>query len=154
MIKTGDSIPQFTLKDQDENEFSVSQLIGKNPFVVYFYPKDDTPGCTAEACSFRDQYEDFTSIGAEVIGISSDSAESHKNFIRKYNLPFSLLSDPDNKVRKKFGVSSGLFGLIPGRVTFVCDRNGTVQYVFNSQMNVRKHVKEALQALGQFVGSN
>jgi peroxiredoxin Q/BCP len=154
MIKTGDPIPQFALKDQEGKEFSISELIGKKPFVVYFYPKDDTPGCTAEACSFRDQYEDFTSIGAEVIGISSDSPESHKNFIRKYNLPFSLLSDPDNSIRKKFGVPAGFFGLVPGRVTFVCDRNGTVQYVFNSQMNVRKHVKEALRVLDQFVGSN
>jgi peroxiredoxin Q/BCP len=115
--------------------------------VIYFYPKDDTPGCTKEACSFRDNYQEFTDAGVTVIGISADDVESHKKFADKYNLPYTLLSDTDNKVRKLFGVKGDLFGLIPGRVTFVVDKNGVIRHVFNSQMNAEKHITESLAAI-------
>ncbi|MEL7021187.1 MAG: peroxiredoxin, partial [Bacteroidota bacterium] len=106
-----------------------------------------TPGCTAEACSFRDSYEDFTDAGAEVVGISADSPASHAAFAKKHRLPFTLLSDVGNKVRKQFGVPGSLFGLLPGRVTYIFDRNGICQHVFDSQLNATKHVSEAMNAL-------
>jgi thioredoxin-dependent peroxiredoxin len=114
--------------------------------VVYFYPKDDTPGCTRESCAFRDQFSDFSDAGAEVIGISSDSVASHKKFAEKHRLPFTLLSDPGGSVRKAFGVPSSL-GVLPGRVTYVIDKKGVVRHAFNSQLNPAKHVEEALAVL-------
>lgn len=145
-IKQGDRIPLFSLKDQDGKEFNIKDHIG-SPMVIYFYPKDDTPGCTREACSFRDQYEEFTSAGVLVIGISEDSAEDHKKFKNKYQLPFTLLSDPENKVRNLFGVPGSLFGMIPGRVTYMIDAEGIVRQIFNSQFRATQHVKEALKSI-------
>lgn len=146
-LKVNDKIPDFTLIDQHENPFQLEKHLGKSNLVVYFYPKDDTPGCTAEACQFRDQYEEFRDVSAEVIGISADTPTSHLAFAKKHRLTFTLLSDTDNRVRKMFGVQSDLFGLIPGRVTYVVDRKGVIQYIFNSQLNARKHVSEALRVL-------
>lgn len=146
-IKEGDTIPNFKLKNQNGEQVKISDYIGKKNLVLFFYPKDDTPGCTREACSFRDQYEDFLDTGAEVFGISGQSVESHKNFTEKHNLNYSILSDEGNKVRKMFGVQTNLFGLLAGRVTYVADKSGKVIYTFNSQMQVEKHVKEALKAL-------
>ncbi len=148
MLRTGDTIPNFELKDQNGNRFALSEHLGKGKMVLYFYPKDDTPGCTKEACAFRDSYEVFTDAGVEVIGISSDSVESHKQFAERYNLPFTLLSDPGGKVRKMFGVQKTL-GLIPGRVTFIIDENGIVLHVFNSQLKAQKHIEEALRIIGR-----
>lgn len=147
-LEVGDKIPVFSSKDNNGNVFESSSIIGVKPVVFYFYPKDNTPGCTAQACSFRDQYEDFRDLGAEVIGISSDSLESHQNFISKYKLPFILLSDSDKKLRNLFGVKPDLFGLIPGRVTFVIDKNGLIQMVFDS-MNAKKHIPAALDFIRQ-----
>ncbi len=141
-LKTGDRIPSFRLRNQQGRFVSSDELLGR-PLVIYFYPKDDSPGCTAEACSFRDTYEDFTDLGAEVIGISADDPESHRLFAERHHLPFLLLSDEDNTVRKAFGVPGSLFGLLPGRVTFVVDAEGTLRYQFNSQINVYGHVKKA-----------
>lgn len=146
-IKIGSSIPAFTLPDQNGNLFDISSVIGKKNLVIYFYPKDDSPGCTKEACSFRDQFEVFKEADAMVIGISGQSIESHKKFAEKYRLSFILLSDEGNKVRKLFGVPSNFFGLIPGRVTFIADKKGKVVYVFNSQTQAEKHVDEALRIL-------
>jgi len=115
--------------------------------VIYFYPKDDTPGCTKEACSFRDSFEEFTDRNVEVVGISADSVESHLNFANKYNLPFSLLADTENKVRNLFGIKGNLMGLIPGRVTYVINKEGVVVYVFESQLKATKHIDESLKAL-------
>lgn len=145
-IKTGDKVPIFNLKDQDGNDFNIQDHLG-SPMVVYFYPKDDTPGCTREACSFRDQYEDFTSAGVQVIGISEDTPEDHRKFREKYDLPFTLLSDKDNRVRNLFGVPGSLFGLIPGRVTYVIDSKGFVRHIFNSQYKTVQHVNEALKSI-------
>lgn len=144
-IAIGDKIPFFTALDNNGNIFEIKDYLGK-PLVIYFYPKDDTPGCTAQACSFRDQYEDFKELGAEVIGISSDSVLSHQKFVSKFNLPFILLSDFDKKIRKAFGVSRDYLGLIEGRTTYVVDKNGIVQYIFDSTSS-KKHITEALAIL-------
>jgi peroxiredoxin Q/BCP len=145
-IRVGDIAPDFTLPKQDGSTVSLKELLAKGAVVLYFYPKDDTPGCTAEACSFRDAYEDFKDAGAEVVGISSDSAGSHKAFADRHRLPFVLVSDQGGKVRKLYGVPSTLV-LLPGRVTYVIDAGGVVRHVFNSQLNVGKHVTEALEVL-------
>ena len=146
-IKTGSSIPLFTLPDQNGNLFDISSVIGKHNLVIYFYPKDDSPGCTAQACSFRDQFEVFREANALIIGISGQSVESHKEFAAKHRLSFTLLSDEGNKIRKQFGVPTNLLGLLPGRVTYIADKTGKVIYVFNSQMQAEKHVDEALRIL-------
>jgi peroxiredoxin Q/BCP len=146
-IKKGDKCPTFTLKDQNGEQFNMEDVLGKADLVLYFYPKDDSPGCTKQACSFRDAFEDFVEVGARVIGISSDDERSHKKFAEKHNLPFTLLADSDKKVRKMFGVPTNLLGLIPGRVTYVVDKEGIVQGVFNSQIQFDKHVSEAMNIL-------
>jgi thioredoxin-dependent peroxiredoxin len=146
-IKVGNRIPTFTLPDQNGNLFDINSVLGKKNLVIYFYPKDDSPGCTAQACSFRDQFEVFSDADAVIIGISGQSVESHKKFAEKHRLSFTLLSDEENKVRKLFGVTPNLFGLVPGRETFVADKNGKVIYIFNSQSQTSKHVDEALRIL-------
>ena len=144
-IEEGKPAPAFTLTDGSGHKVSLSDFKGKN-VVLYFYPKDDTPGCTKEACSFRDSYEAFRDAGAEVIGVSSDSAASHRSFAEKHRLPFALVADARGELRKRYGVPSTL-GLLPGRVTYVIDRDGIVRHVFNSQLQATKHVDEALAAL-------
>lgn len=146
-LEVGDQVPSFTLKDQFGKSFDLNDYIGKTPMVIYFYPKDDTPGCTKEACSFRDSYEEFTDRNIKVIGISADDVESHKNFADKYNLPFTLLSDTENEVRNLFGVKSNIFGLIPGRVTYVIDKKGKVIFIYDSQFKAEKHIQESLKAI-------
>ena len=146
-LKIGDNVPSFTLKDQHGKEFSIDSLIGKKALVIFFYPKDFTPGCIKEVCSFRDQYEDFTDLGAEVIGISGDGESSHDKFAKKYKLPFTLLSDTTKKVRSLFGVKGSLLGLLPGRVTYVVDKNGIVQLIFENQFGAEKHITESLAIL-------
>ena len=146
-LEPGDKIPEFTLLDQDEKAFILSEHIGLKNMVIYFYPKDDTPGCTKEACAFRDEFELFTDLDAIVIGISGDSPKSHRNFIEKYQLPFTLLSDTADVVRKIFGVTGNFMGLIPGRVSFVIDKQGVVQFVFDSQSKAVQHVEEAQRVL-------
>ena len=149
-LQVGDKIPNFTAKDNDGNVFDSASIVGKKPVVFYFYPKDNTPGCTAQACSFRDQYEDFKDLGAEVIGISSDSIASHEKFIQKYKLPFILISDSDKKIRNLFGVKANLFGLLPGRVTYVADKNGIIQLVFDS-LSAMNHIPRALNSIKKMV---
>ncbi len=145
-LKVGDKIPQFTLNDQDGNPFDISTYIGDKYLVIFFYPKDNTPGCTKEACSFRDSFEEFTDRGAMVIGISGDSENSHRKFASKYKLPFTLLADRQNKVRKLFKVEGNLFNLLPGRETYVVDKTGKIVMVFNS-VNATSHIRKALNAL-------
>jgi peroxiredoxin Q/BCP len=148
-IGAGDRAPDFALPDRTGRTVRLGDYRGKQAVVLYFYPKDDTPGCTAESCSFRDQYQDFKDAGAEVIGVSSDSAESHARFADKHRLPFVLLADKGGGLRKQYGVPATL-GVLPGRVTFVIDREGVVRHVFNSQFKATKHVAEALDALRRF----
>lgn len=150
-IELGDVIPHFTAIDTNEEKFDTLEYIGKKPLVIYFYPKNNTPGCTAQACGFRDQYQDFTDLGAEVIGISSDSVDSHNAFAKQYKLPFILLSDTDKKIRKLFGVPSGLLGVLPGRVTYIVDKQGKVVLVFDDSINATKHIAEALEAMKKIV---
>ena len=145
-VKVGDIAPDFELKDKDGNLVKLSSFRGEKSVVVYFYPKDETPGCTAQACSFRDSYEDFKEAGAEVIGISSDGTSSHSGFAENHRLPFVLLSDPIGKARKAYGAYD-LFGMIPGRVTYVIDKNGKIIHSFDSQLSPTKHIKESLEAL-------
>ncbi|MEM9264610.1 MAG: peroxiredoxin [Cyanobacteria bacterium P01_F01_bin.13] len=146
VIKVGDTAPDFTLQSQAGESVTLSSFQGQKAVVLYFYPKDDTPGCTTESCTFRDSFQDFQGLGAEVIGISSDSTDSHQKFASKYNLPFTLVSDAGSAVRKAYGVPATL-GLLPGRVTYVIDKDGTVRHLFNSQFNPKKHVEEALVVL-------
>lgn len=143
-IGVGDDAPDFTLPSQTGFDVTLSHFQEKKTVVLFFYPKDDTRGCTAEVCSFRDSYEVFAEAGAEVIGISSDSVDSHERFAGKYALPFTLVSDRDGEVRKRYGVPSTL-GILPGRVTYVIDRSGKVRHVFNSMTNIGEHVQGALK---------
>jgi len=145
-LKSGQTAPDFSLKDQTGKTVNLADYKGRKAVVLYFYPKDDTPGCTTQACEFRDSFEVFSDAGAEVLGVSSDSPESHKQFAAKHRLPFKLLSDPKEEIRKAYGVSSTL-GLLPGRVTFVIDKQGVIQHVFSSQFRPKKHVEEALEIL-------
>jgi len=152
-LQVGDKIPNFIAKDTNGNDFDSSTIIGNKPVVFYFYPKDNTPGCTAQACSFRDKYEDFKDLGAEVIGISSDSIASHEKFAKRYKLPFLLLSDNDKKIRNLFGVKPNLFGLIPGRVTYVVDHTGIIRLVFDSLV-ATNHIPKALDIVKKMVSKN
>ena len=147
MIQIGDKLPAFTLNNQDGTPVEITQFIGERILVLYFYPKDDTPGCTKEACSFRDQYTVFQDLGCEVIGISSDKPAAHKAFAMKYKLPFPLLADEKKEVRTLFGVPTNLFGLLPGRVTYIIDKSGIVRGIFNSQLNATQHIDEALKVV-------
>jgi len=142
----GDLAPSFSLPSSSGRDVSLSDFRGKSEVVLFFYPKDNSPVCTAEACSFRDQYQDFQDAGAEVIGISSDSQASHQEFKEKNHLPFLLLSDPGGDVRARYGVKKTL-GLIPGRTTFLIDRQGVIQARFSSQLNASKHVTQMLEVL-------
>lgn len=146
MVAVGDTAPDFTLESQSGSRVVLKDLLGKNCIVLYFYPKDDTYGCIAESCAFRDQYEVFKDAGADVVGISSDSPQSHQAFASKYRLPFILLSDSGNKVRELYGVPT-TFGMIPGRVTYIIDKTGVVRDIFNSQFNPTSHVEQALSII-------
>lgn len=143
-IGVGDVAPDFTSTSQDGHAVSLGDYRGKQPVVIYFYPRDETSVCTREACSFRDAYADFADVGAVVIGVSGDPSDSHRRFAAAHRLPFILLSDEDGSLRKAFGVPKTL-GVLPGRVTYVIDRQGVVRHVFNSQFAAERHVREALQ---------
>ena len=145
-LKVGDRIPHFELLNQHGELFKSETVLGVKPLVVYFYPKDETPGCTAEACSFRDHYEEFLDLGAEVIGISSDGVKSHQKFAARHKLPFVLLSDSKKKVQRSFKLPKILFDLYTKRITLVIDKEGFVSYVHSSLMP-DTHIKKALQQL-------
>ena len=145
-VKIGDIAPDFSLESASGQRVSLSDFRGMKSVVLYFYPKDETTGCTREACGFRDSYEAFKRLGAEVLGVSSDSSESHRKFAEHHTLPFTLLSDPKKVVRKLYGVRSSI-GIIPGRVTYIIDREGRVIHIFNSQTRPEEHVREALRIL-------
>jgi len=144
-IQIGDNCPAFSLPDSQGKQIHVNEYLGQKILVLFFYPKDDTPGCTKEACAFRDAYADFLDLGCEVFGISSDASQSHQAFQHKHQLPYPLLSDEQKKVRQLFGVPTSLFGLIPGRVTYVIGLDGKVAGIFNSQTNPVGHINEALK---------
>ncbi len=147
MLQAGERAPDVTLIDSDGTRVALTSLL-ERPLVLYFYPKDDTPGCTAQACAFRDLYDEFSEAGADVIGVSSDSQTAHAQFSARHRLPFRLMSDPDASARTAFGIPKTL-GILPGRATFVIDRDGTIRYAFNSQFLATAHVSNALRALRQ-----
>jgi len=140
----GDKAPIFESVDDSGNRFSLADYIGKHNIVLYFYPKDDTPGCTREACAFRDNWDALKDYDVVVIGVSSDDVNSHSRFKAKYRLPFILVSDPDGKIRELYGAKGFI---IPARVTFIIDKRGVIRHVYNSQLNPTNHVKEALKTL-------
>ena len=145
-IQVGDKAPEFSGTTQDGGTIRLGDYLGQKALVLFFYPKDNSPICTKEACSFRDSYEKFVEAGAEVIGVSSDSAESHKTFAKQHQLSFPLISDHDGSLRKLFGVSSTL-GLLPGRSTYVVDKEGIVRLIFSAQFASDRHVQQALRAV-------
>ncbi len=149
-LAKGDPAPPFTKTAHDGKSIVVGGERDR-VLVLYFYPADETPGCTAEACTFRDTIEEFSKADADVVGVSPDSLESHRKFASHHALPFSLVSDEDGSLRKAYGVGKTL-GLIPGRVTFVIDRRGIVQYVLSSQIFPKKHVREALEVVKSLAG--
>ncbi len=151
MLSVGERAPDFILEDQDGAEVSSAALREQGCVVVYFYPKDNTPGCTAQACSFRDSFADFQEAGAQVLGISSDSVASHREFSAKHRLPFRILADAQGQVRAAFGVPKTL-GLLDGRVTFVIDRDNVIRHTFSSQLRARKHIAEALTVVRRLIG--
>lgn len=146
MLQLGDQAPNFSLPTDNGTTWQLAEQRGQ-PVVLYFYPKDDTPGCTAEACAFRDQYEDFQDLGAQVVGVSSDSAASHQKFVQKHRLPFPLLADAGGRVRKLYEVPRAFLGLVPGRVTFVIDAQGKIAYIFNSMSGATDHVSKTKEVL-------
>ena len=141
-LTAGDPVPVFSLRDQNDSVFNITDYTGKEILVIYFYPRDESSGCTKEACSFRDNYDQFKKAGATVIGINSGTVESHRKFIEHHKLPYTLLSDPGNKVLKMFGVKTKFF--ITGRETFVVDRTGKIVFIYDSFTNATAHEKEAL----------
>lgn len=145
-VQVGDLAPNFERTSSGGETVSLSRFRGKSEVVLFFYPKDNSPVCTAEACAFRDSYERFRDAGAEVIGVSADSDQSHKRFASRHKLPFHLISDPDGSLRALFGVPKTL-GLFPGRVTYLIDREGVVQHVISSQLQASRHVDEMLSKL-------
>jgi peroxiredoxin Q/BCP len=150
VLEVGDKLPLFSAKDQNGNDFSITSVLGQKVLVIYFYPKDDTPGCTKQACFLRDQYEDFKAIGAEVIGVSGDSVPAHRKFASKYDLPFILLSDGDKSLRKLFGVKANLLGILPGRVTYIVDKSGIIQMVFDD-MNASNHLEKTVEKVKSLI---
>lgn len=146
-LKEGDRIPDFSLPNQDGEMVAIKDRLGKGPLVIYFYPKDETRICTAEACSFRDQYEVFQEAGADVIGISFDSPDKHKRFAEKHRLPFTLLSDQKKEVLKAFGAPTLFFGLVAGRITYVVDAEGIIRHVYHANRQASQHVDEAINSI-------
>lgn len=143
-LKVGEEAPDFEAVSDDGSVVKLSDILKEKEVVLYFYPKDETPGCTAEACSFRDEWGGIKELNAEVFGVSSDRTESHRKFKDHHNLQFTLLSDPKKEIRAKYDVKGSI---IPPRTTFVISRDGTIAHVFNSQINAKRHVKEAIEAL-------
>jgi peroxiredoxin Q/BCP len=149
-VDVGDVAPDFTLPDQTGTPVRLRDLVGRKTVVLYFYPKDQTPGCTVEARAFRDSYDAFAAVDADVIGVSGDSVASHRRFAAREGLPFLLLSDREGKVRELYGVERTL-GIVPGRVTYVIDREGVVRHIYSSQLRATRHTRESLavaRALG------
>ena len=146
-MKVGDRVPAFELLDQDGKAFSLAEALGQGPVVLFFYPRDETPVCTAEACSFRDANDDFVNAGAQVFGISSDDVSSHKRFADKHRLNYRLLADVGGKVRARLGVPRAYFGLKDGRVTYVVDSGGVVRLVHEATLSAQAHVDQAIEVI-------
>jgi thioredoxin-dependent peroxiredoxin len=146
-VRKGEIAPLFTLPDQRGIDFNLADHIGEKNILIYFYPKDETPGCIAESCGFRDKITEFENYDCKVIGISKDSIDSHAKFAQHHNLPFTILSDSENKVRKQYGVEAVVFGMFPGRKTYLINKQGIISHIFDYQIQARKHIVESLKAL-------
>ena len=146
-LKVGDKVASFELPDQDGKLFRLDDALGQGPLVLFFYPKDETPVCTAEACSFRDANVDFVNAGATVVGISSDDVDSHKRFADKHKLNYRLLADVGGKVRAALGVPRAFFGLSDGRVTYVVDKGGVVRLAHEATLQAQVHVDQAIAVI-------
>lgn len=144
ILKKGEEAPDLTLRDQKGEEVTLSELWKDQVLILFFYPQDHTLGCTQEACAFRDGYPELQEAGAEVVGISSDDASSHRRFQEEHQLPYRLLSDEEGAARKAFGVPKTL-GVLPGRASFVIGKDGKILHMFNSQLQFRKHFEKALK---------
>jgi thioredoxin-dependent peroxiredoxin len=147
MLRIGEQAPHIKGLNQEGSLVDTNTYIGSKNLIIYFYPKDETKGCTAQACSFRDAYEDFKDLNCEVIGISGDNEASHKNFAEHHRLPFILLSDKNKEIRKAFQVPKDFLGLIPGRYTFVINKEGVIIDIFHDAINMQKHVQTALEKI-------
>ena len=145
-LNVGDKAPDFKLPSQNDTEVSLSDFLGKKDVVLYFYPKDNTGVCDKQACAFRDAFDVFTDEGAQVIGVSGDSVESHKKFAKEKRLPFILLSDPGHKLAKEYGIGKWM-GLLYNRVTFVIDKDGIIRHKFKAMLKADKHIEESLEVL-------
>ncbi len=143
-LKIGDAAPVFEATADDGSKFALADVLGKNNIVLYFYPKDFTAGCTKEACSFRDVWDKANSLNATVIGVSSDSQETHARFKKEHGLQFTLVTDSNKSIRKLYGATGPL---IPPRITFIIDKFGKIRNIFNSQLNITKHIEESLNTL-------
>jgi peroxiredoxin Q/BCP len=146
-LKAGDRAPAFTLPSQIGEKVSLADFAGKKNVILFFYPKDYTAGCTIEVCTFRDSYQDFQDAGAEVIGISMDSTDSHEKFAKSYNLPYILLSDTGGKVKNEYGITRNILGFTAERVTFVIDKEGIIRYVFSALLQPKSHIEKSLEIL-------
>ena len=146
MLKEGTAAPDFEGTLDDGSTFRLADYKGRKNVVLYFYPKDFTPGCTREACNFRDEAESFESHGAVIVGVSSDTADSHKSFKEQHNLPFPLVADPDKRIIKLYQ-AQGLLGMITARITYVIDKEGIIRRAFRHDLNIGKHLKDTLSAL-------
>jgi peroxiredoxin Q/BCP len=153
MLKVGDPAPDFELPDQMGTLKQFSKIKGESFSVLFFYPKDHSPGCSAQSCSFRDNYAGLKALGAQVIGISADSPESHLKFASNNKLPYPLLSDVNGVARKLYGVSK-TFGILPGRATFVVDQAGIIRFAFSSQLEIQRHVDDAIAVIKSLSGQS
>jgi peroxiredoxin Q/BCP len=144
-VKVGDPAPDFEGPTSDGSKLGLKDFFGKKNVVLYFYPKDDTPGCTKEACSFRDNLQSVRKMETEIVGVSLDSVESHKKFTSKYKLPFPLISDKEKRIAQAYGVLKDT-GTSTNRVTFIIDKTGKVANVF-PKVDVTKHTEEVVAAL-------
>lgn len=146
-IDVGDVFPDFILSDENGEEFDLDRDFTNSYLVLYFYPKDETPGCTKQACYFKDFYEDFKEFDCEIIGLSSDNKNSHEKFKNNYSLPFKLLSDKNSRLRKKLKLPKDFFGLSPGRITFLINKNKKILFIHRSSLNMKSHINSVLKYL-------
>ncbi len=151
-IDVGDRLPTFELPDQSGRTFRLADALGKGPLVIFFYPRDETPGCTVEVCTFRDAHAELAEAGATVVGISSDTVDSHQRFATKHHLPYSLLADAGARVRREFGVPRSMLGFSEGRVTYIADKDGVVRHRFVGMFQAAKHIAEAMAAVHKLKG--
>ena len=153
MLKEGTQAPEFEAEMGDGTPFRLADYRGKKHVVLYFYPKDFTPGCTREACSFRDNYDEVEKYDAIIVGVSNDSGESHERFKEQHSLPFPLVPDPDKKLTSLYGIGSAFLGFAQARVTYVIDKEGTIRHAIRHDLDIGAHLTDVLRALESLEGA-